>query len=716
MFRDDSDIRHQLQVAHLPTMPQVLLKLIQQCQAEDIGMAALAKLIAQDPGMTGKILRVANSSAYHRSDRTIGLEKSLAALGTDMIKMLVINESVSQVFNGFSRSTNTDLRAFWHHALASGIMARDIAGKTGYPHVEEAYLAGLLHDAGRLALLATAPIEYAQHFQVRDDETLCSVEQATLKLTHAEAGAWLVEYWNLDSFLADSVRYHHEPAPRVESAHPLVRIVLLAHLLSSRESDDPTVGEAAALLQLEEKDLTSIRDEARPRVNTSATYLGIDLAGFDPMEIPSAVAQVQLALDPTQNQLAEEVRNFALVSEAGRLITRSRDETERLGSVMSAARLLFNFEETIILRINATGDALVGIPLDESRNRLSEFSIVLGRSGTVADAVRLRQPAFVCRDELPAGIVDEQLLRILGTQALVCLPLISGARCLGAMIGGIASWQLTGLRLRKYPLRAFSDQAAWALETALRADADATQQLTRVAGDYQSISRRVVHEVNNPLTIIKNYLGVLDSKLEKQKPVGKEISIIHDEIDRVGRILQGLTEQTPKMLERAIDPNRAIREVAQLFRETDSVPPSVTIVAQTHDQPLAVRCRDDALKQILINLVKNSIEAMPLGGEIRIVNNGLVNRDGHLYAELCIRDDGPGIPADRLARLFSPIPSSKGGAHQGLGLSIVKDLVNQAHGFITCRSGNEGTAFEILLPIHQPADRTQTLGLEMRSR
>ena len=85
MFRDDSDIRHQLQVAHLPTMPQVLLKLIQQCQAEDVGMAALAKLIAQDPGMTGKILRVANSSAYHRSDRTIGLEKSLAALGTESI-------------------------------------------------------------------------------------------------------------------------------------------------------------------------------------------------------------------------------------------------------------------------------------------------------------------------------------------------------------------------------------------------------------------------------------------------------------------------------------------------------------------------------------------------------------------------------------------------------------------------------------------------------
>jgi len=112
MHQADSDIRNRLLVARLPAMPQILLKLIEQCQSEEVGMTALAELIGKDPGMTGKILGVANSSAYHRSGRKIGLEHSLSALGTDMIKTLVISESVFQVFNNLSHSNSTDLRGF----------------------------------------------------------------------------------------------------------------------------------------------------------------------------------------------------------------------------------------------------------------------------------------------------------------------------------------------------------------------------------------------------------------------------------------------------------------------------------------------------------------------------------------------------------------------------------------------------------------------------
>ena len=91
---------------------------------------------------------------------------------------------------------------------------------------------------------------------------------------------------------------------------------------------------------------------------------------------------------------------------------------------------------------------------------------------------------------------------------------------------------------------------------------------------------------------------------------------------------------------------------------------------------------------------------MPENGEIRVINNGLVNRDGRLYGELCVRDNGPGIPRPLLATLFSPVRTTKGNAHQGLGLHIVHDLVKQSHGLISCRSSQQGTAFEILFPAH----------------
>ena len=75
-----------------------------------------------------------------------------------------------------------------------------------------------------------------------------------------------------------------------------------------------------------------------------------------------------------------------------------------------------------------------------------------------------------------------------------------------------------------------------------------------------------------------------------------------------------------------------------------------------------------------------------------------MNRERQLYLELVVSDNGPGLSRDVLAHLFSPVKSTKDGAHHGLGLSIVHSLVKKLGGHIACRSGRSGTAFEILLP------------------
>jgi signal transduction histidine kinase len=114
--------------------------------------------------------------------------------------------------------------------------------------------------------------------------------------------------------------------------------------------------------------------------------------------------------------------------------------------------------------------------------------------------------------------------------------------------------------------------------------------------------------------------------------------------------------------------------------------------------PVAIEGDADLLKQILVNLVKNAVEAMPGGGRIEIANRGHVNRERKLYLELVVADTGPGLSADLLANLFAPVQSSKPGAHHGLGLSIVHGLVQKMQGLIACRSSKTGTSFEILLP------------------
>ncbi|NVM78182.1 signal transduction histidine kinase/HD-like signal output (HDOD) protein [Duganella sp. SG902] len=677
-------------------MPQILIKLIEHLQADDAGMPELAALIAKDAAMTSKILTVANSSAYHRNQRTVGLEQSLVSLGTDMIKTLVISESVFQTFNSFPHSGSTDLRGFWKGSLTTAVIARDIAKQMEYPHVEEAYLAGLLHNVGRLALLATAPKEYAFNFTARDDEDLCAVEQRTLQITHSEAGAWLIERWNLDSFLADSVLYHHEPIARLEAAHPLIRMVRLAHLLCCHDDQEQAIAESARLCSLDGEKLELIIKNAARQVAKSADYLGIDLTGADDIVAPTAYAPP--ALDPVQQRLSEEVRNIMLVSEMGQTFARQHGETGLLEAITRSARILFDFENAVLLLENPTGHALHGMATGDNQQRLAEFVIPLNKGGAVAQSALERKLAYVVREGQVHNVAEEQLFRILGSESMVCLPLVANQRCLGVLIGGVPAWQMPHLQKRERFLQSFGTQAATSLETAISERGHAKRQIAHVAEEYREASRRVVHEVNNPLSIIKNYLSVLDGKLAKREPVVGEMSILNEEIDRVGQLINGLADLQPTETARTTDVAKVVDDVLRLFRATEFVPASVQIVVRMPEEPAEIDGDADLLKQILVNLIKNAVEALGDGGKIEISNRGHVNRERKLYLELVISDTGPGLSAEVLANLFSPVRSSKEGAHHGLGLSIVHSLVKKMQGLITCRSGKTGTTFEILLP------------------
>jgi signal transduction histidine kinase len=225
----------------------------------------------------------------------------------------------------------------------------------------------------------------------------------------------------------------------------------------------------------------------------------------------------------------------------------------------------------------------------------------------------------------------------------------------------------------------------------------------------------VDHEVNNPLSIIKNYLSVLDSKLERQEPLTSELSVLHDEIDRVGQLINSLTEIQPAAQASrdgslGADVAKVVEEVLRLFRSTGFVPPRVEIVVDMAAQDNRIEGDPDMLKQILVNLVKNAVEALGSGGgRIAIANRGHVNRERRLYLELVVSDTGPGLSRDVLANLFAAVKSTKEGTHRGLGLSIVHGLVKKLNGHIACRSGSTGTSFEILLPAHAGVGAPATL-------
>ncbi|SHH54940.1 HDOD domain-containing protein [Massilia sp. CF038] len=318
MHPPDFDIRNRLLVAPLPVMPQILFKVIEHLQADDQGMRELAALVGTDPGLTARMLAVANSPAYGRGGRESDLEQALATLGTSMILQLAIGASVVRTLGRFPHAGSLDLRRFWQQSLSAAVIARELARRMGYRQPEQAYLAGLLHNVGRLALLASAPQEYAANFGARDDEALCAAEQGSMQITHAEAGAWLIARWDLDSALADAVLYHHEPSASLRASHTLVRMVRLAHLLACHDLACVPASElddALALCACTMAHVDELRQAGAQQVGLLATHLGIALDGVaDLSERPAAAVPFA---DASQRRLGAEGCGLTLVSAAG---------------------------------------------------------------------------------------------------------------------------------------------------------------------------------------------------------------------------------------------------------------------------------------------------------------------------------------------------------------------------------------------------------------
>lgn len=701
MFSSDQDFRNRLLLAKLPTIPIILLKLLELCQDENAGMAELAKLIENDVGMSARVLNVANSAAYHRDGRKVGLLQALNVLGSDQIKTLVISESILQTFNAFPHSGGSDLRGFWKHAFTTAVMAREIAIKMGYAQVEEAYLAGLLHDVGRLALMAAAPNEYGSNFLALDDAYLCQVEQSTLQISHAEAGAWLIERWELDSFMADSILYHHEPVARIAMAHPLIRVVHLGHTLSSQDAEIALPEGVGSLCNLSDEDLQAIVKGAAAQVKKSAAYLEIDLTVEDellPAKAFSPSAPVVQVANPGQQKLADNVRNMSVLAEMGQLFARQKSDTELLDMIRQTALLLFNLDRTIILLKNGSGQLLVSACVGPQHQRLAEFTVPLSGGKGMAEAELQGEVIFLSRAHAGLSLAEEQLLRIFSAECLVCVPLVTGTRRLGVMVGGVPAWQADELKTDARFLRSFGTQAAMALDATAQVRGEIDRRIASIKQEYAESSRRVVHEVNNPLAIIKNYLSVVDEKLTRQEPVNEELSILNEEIDRVGSLVKEFIGTAPKPQEGVTDINRVVNDLVRLFRESRFLPSSVQISACLPAQASEIEGSIDTLKQILVNLIKNAVEAVPKGGRIDIIHNGRVLRDGREYFVLCVKDNGPGLPAEVLANLFLPVKSAKTGENHGIGLSIVHLLIKKLNGEISCSSSHAGAVFELYLP------------------
>jgi len=197
----------------LSALPTIIAKMIELVDNPKTSASTLGKLISTDQVLTARVLKLANSAFYGFPRRISTINLAIVVLGFDTLKDLGLSVSVINRFSSNTSDTDFDMSRFWEHSIGCGIAGRLFARKYKYRIVGEVFVAGLLHDIGKLVVNQYMPGDFKEIQRIVKEEGISFIdaEMKILGVTHAEIGKWLTEKWNLPSVLCDAIMYHHEP-------------------------------------------------------------------------------------------------------------------------------------------------------------------------------------------------------------------------------------------------------------------------------------------------------------------------------------------------------------------------------------------------------------------------------------------------------------------------------------------------------------------------
>lgn len=646
----DNAASPQAERASYASHPGVLAHLLGELGGTRGVSAEAARLFLLDPALAVRALEAIAHIQPGAQLADMRLETRIAALDPAILKSLVITAAAEQLAQpGFSLE---GLETNWRKALATAHFSRALAERAAYPGTDEAWLAGLLCWLPRFARQTGGDTDAA-----RDSS------QTTL------------DRLSLDSFLPDVLRYINEPAQRLKDASPLVRLALAAYR--------QTMNYPAWI-------------PALPHPDTLALAAPIDREAIREIYLAMGRAIDQLAAETGLKPAGEIARELSRMSRLELLA--GRDKARLAAAVSTLADSLASQEglgQALYLQVDPRSGALQGRALGDGP--APAIAIQPEGSTTAAAWALLTRSPVVVTLEAPAdaAVLDLQLIRQAGAEGLAAIP-IGADEPLGVLIVRGSRHALAQIAANQRHYARLGELAGRRAPPAAEDEAPSVTQREQLSGRV----RRAAHEISNPLGIIKNYLAIMQAKLGGDAPVADELRIMHEELDRIVRIMRGLAndEAAPAQADEAVDVNALIDDLVKVtaptWRDRD-----VRIETRL-DPALPKLPRDrDKLKQIILNLLLNALEATPPGGTVRLQTGTLTDHRQQRLVEITVADSGSGIPAELAGRIFTPLESGKGDGHAGIGLSIVKALTLSLNGNITFRSDATGTLFQLSFPV-----------------
>ena len=198
----------------LPSLPTLYLQVAEALEQPDCSLEKLAKIISKDPAMTAKIMQLVNSAFFGLPKKMTDISRAVVYLGLETIRSLVLSIGLFSKFNP-KELPFLDLESLFDHSFRTANTAKNIlkSEKANKDALDEAFMAGLLHDLGKLILAQNIPDVYADILTTAKTQStgISEIEMSDLGATHAEVGAYLLGLWGLPDNIVEAVAFHHHP-------------------------------------------------------------------------------------------------------------------------------------------------------------------------------------------------------------------------------------------------------------------------------------------------------------------------------------------------------------------------------------------------------------------------------------------------------------------------------------------------------------------------
>ncbi|HDQ14890.1 MAG TPA: HDOD domain-containing protein [Sediminispirochaeta sp.] len=217
-----------LYIKKMPSLPTSVAKVLELSNDPNVSPADLNQVISLDPVLMGKVLKLINSAYYGLGQRITSLVRAIIMLGINTVKNLALSTAILSNLGSKTEMQVINMNGYWRHSLCVGVTAKLIAKKIGIPanQQESFFVAGLLHDIGKIPLNNTLSQEYLEVLALSDHERLSlhKSERRIIGFSHSDVGKLIAKSWKLSDDIHDAIAYHH----RWEEYQGPHRLILLS--------------------------------------------------------------------------------------------------------------------------------------------------------------------------------------------------------------------------------------------------------------------------------------------------------------------------------------------------------------------------------------------------------------------------------------------------------------------------------------------------------